>query len=108
MLGCISVVKFAMKPGHSEDFVEICKQNEFRKTNGLFEATLIQTDENKFTRISEFDDISKLVDAQDTFVAYLDTWRHMLENITIDNGVTDLREWADRCSGRAKKILPGT
>ena len=46
MLGYISVVKFVTKPGHSEDFVEICKQNEFRKINGLIEATLIQTDEN--------------------------------------------------------------
>ena len=49
MLGYISVVKFVTKPGHSEDFVEICKQNEFRKIHGLIEATLIQTDENKFT-----------------------------------------------------------
>ena len=81
MLGCISVVKFVTKPGHLEDFVEICKQNEFRKINGLVEVTLIQTDENKFTWISEFDDISELIDAQDTFVAHLDTWRHLLENI---------------------------
>ena len=49
MLGYISVVKFEAKPGHSGEFVEICKQNEFRKINGLIEATLIQTDENKFT-----------------------------------------------------------
>ncbi len=61
MLGYISVVKFVTRPGHSEDFVEICKQNEFRKINGLVEATLIQTDENKFTWISEFDDISSLL-----------------------------------------------
>ena len=69
MLGYISVVKFDTEPGHSGVFVEICKQNEFRKINGLIEARLIQTDENKFTWVSEFDDISKLVDAQDTFVA---------------------------------------
>ena len=107
MLGCISVVKFVTKPGHSEDFVEICKQNEFRKINGLIEATLIQTDENKFTWISEFDDISKLVDAQDTFVAHLDTWRHLLENITIDNGVTD-PESGQIVVRESQKILPGT
>ena len=107
MLGCISVVKFVTKPGHSEDFVEICKQNEFRKIHGLIEATLIQTDENKFTWISEFDDISKLVDAQDTFVAPLDTWRHMLGNITIDNGVTD-PESGQIVVRESQKILPGT
>ena len=73
MLGYISVVKFVTKPGHLEDFFEICKQNDFRKILGLIKATLIQTDENIFTWISEFDDISKLVDAQDTFVAPLDT-----------------------------------
>ena len=49
MLGYISVVKFVTRLGHSEDFVEICKQNEFRKIHGLIEVTLIQTDENKFT-----------------------------------------------------------
>tara|TARA_B100000989_G_C19278322_1_gene359158 strand:- start:188 stop:376 length:189 start_codon:yes stop_codon:yes gene_type:complete len=62
-----------MIPGHSEDFGPICKQNEFRKINGLIEAPLIQIVENKLTRIPEFYDISKLVDAQDTFVAPLDT-----------------------------------
>ena len=107
MLGCISVVKFVTKPGYSEDFVEICKQNEFRKIHGLIAATLIQTDENKFTWISEFDDISKLVDAQDTFVAPLDTWRHMLENITIDNGVTN-PESGQVVVRESQKILPGT
>ena len=107
MLGCISVVKFVPKPGHSEDFVEICKQNEFRKIHGLIEATLIQTDENKFTWISEFDDISKLVDAQDTFVAPLDTWRLMRDNITIDNGVTD-PESGQIVVRESQKILPGT
>ena len=107
MLCCISVVKFVTKPGHSEDFVEICKQNEFRKIHGLIAATLIQTDENKFTWISEFDDISKLVDAQDTFVAHLDTWRRLLENITIDNGVAD-PESGQIVVRESQKILPGT
>ena len=107
MLGYISGVKFVTRPSHSEDFVEICKQNEFRKINGLVEATLIQTDENKFTWISEFDDISKLVDAQDTFVAPLDNWRHMLDNITIDNGVTDPKS-GQIVVRESQKILPGT
>ena len=107
MLGCISVVKSVTKPGHSEDFVEICKQNEFRKIHGLIAATLIQTDQNKFTWISEFDDISKLVDAQDTFVAPLDTWRHMLKNITIENGVTD-SDSGQIVVRESQKILPGT
>ena len=95
-----------MKPCHPQDFVSICKQNEARKTNGLFEAPLIQTDENKFTRILEFDDISKLVDAQDTFVAPLDTWRQMLENITIYKGVTD-PESEQIVVRESQKISPG-
>ncbi len=107
MLGYISVVKFVTKPGHSEDFVERCKQNENQKINGLIEATLIQTDENKFTWISEFDNISKLVDAQDTFVAHLDTWRHLLGNNMIDSGVTD-PESRQIVVRESRKILPGT
>ena len=107
MLGYISVVKFVTRPGHSEDFVEICKQNEFRKIHGLIEATLIQSDENKPTWIFEFDDISKLADAQDTFVAPLDTWKRILENITIDNGVTD-PESGEIVIRESQKILPGT
>ena len=106
MLGYISVVKSVTRPGHSEYFVEICKQNEFRKIHGLIEATLIKTDENKFTWISEFNDISKLIDAQNTFVAHLDTWRHLLENITIDNGVTD-PESGQIVVRESQKILPG-
>ena len=107
MLGYISFVKFMTKLGRSEDFVDICQQNEFRKIHGLIKATLIQTDENRFTWISEFDDIPKLVDAQDTFIAPLDTQGHKLHNITIDNCVTDLKS-GQIVVRESQKILPGT
>ena len=105
MLGYISVVKFVTKPCHLEIFFEVCRHNEFWKIHALVEAMLNQIDENKFTQTSQFDDTSKLVDAQDTFIAHLDTWGHMVENIKIDNGVTD-PEIGQTVVMESQKILP--
>ena len=68
---------------------------------------MIQTDENKFTWIAEYDDISSVVNAQDKLVAILDTQRHMLIDVTDENGVTD-PESGQIVNRESRKVLPGT
>ena len=68
---------------------------------------MIQTDENKFTWIAEYDDISSVVNAQDKLVSILDTQRHMLIDVTDENGVTD-PESGQIVNRESRKVLPGT
>ena len=107
MLGYMSVVKFETKPGYSEAFVQNAKYHPLKDIEGLIEVTLIQTDENKFTWIAEYDDISSVVNAQDKLVAILDTQRHMLIDVTDENGVTD-PESGQIVNRESRKLLPGT
>ena len=87
MLGYMSVVKFETKPGSAEVFVQNHKDHPLKDIEGLIEVTLIQADKNKFTWIAEYDDISSSVNAQDKLVAILDTQRHMLIDVTDENGL---------------------
>ena len=107
MLGYMSVVKFETKPGSAEAFVQNHKDHPLKDIEGLIEVTLIQTDENKFTWIAEYDDISSVVNAQDKLVAILDTQRHMLIDVTDENGVTD-PESGQIVNRESRKVLPGT
>ena len=107
MLGYKSVVKFETKPGSAEAFVQNHKDHPLKDIEGLIEVTLIQTDENKFTWIAEYDDISSVVNAQDKLVSILDTQRHMLIDVTDENGVTD-PESGQIVNRESRKVLPGT
>ena len=104
---CLRVVKFETKPGYAEAFVQNAKDHPLKDIEGLIEVTLIQTDENKFTWIAEYDDISSVVNAQDKLVAILDTQRHMLIDVTDENGVTD-PESGQIVNRESRKVFPGT
>ena len=107
MLGYMSVVKFETKPGSADAFVQNVKNHNLGDIEGLIEHTLIQTDENKFTWVAEYDDISSVVNAQDRLVAVLDTHRPMLVDVTQENGVTD-PESGQIVNRQSRKVLPGT
>ena len=107
MLGYMSVVKFETKPGYVEAFVQNAKYHPLKDIDGLIEVTLIRTDENKFTWIAEYDDILSVINAQDDLVSILDTQRHMLIDVTDENGVTD-PESGQIVNRESQKVLPGT
>ena len=107
MLGYMSVVKFETKLGSADAFVQNVKNHDLGDIDGLIEHTLIQTDENKFTWVAEYDDISSVVNAQDRLLAVLDTHRPMLVDVTEENGVTD-PESGQIVNRQSRKILSGT
>ena len=104
MLGYMSVVKFETKPGSADAFVQNVKKHNLGDIEGLIEHTLIQTDENKFTWVAEYDDISSVVNAQDRLIAVLDTHRPMLFDVT---EATD-PESGQIVNRQSRKVLPGT
>ena len=103
----MSVMKFETKPGSADAFVQNLKNPNLGDIKGLIEHTLIQTDENKFTRVAEYDDISSVVNAQDRLLAVLDTHRPMLVDVTEENCVTD-PESRQIVNRQSRKVLPDT
>ena len=100
-------MKFETKPGSADAFVQNLKNPNLGDIKGLIEHTLIQTDENKFTRVAEYDDISSVVNAQDRLLAVLDTHRPMLVDVTEENCVTD-PESRQIVNRQSRKVLPDT
>ena len=89
MLGYISVVKQRTKPEYTNEYIEIFKEMSIKDIQGIRRRSLIQTDENNFMGVLEYDDISSLVEAQDTLVSFLDRLWHCLVEVDDEGNVTE-------------------
>ena len=89
MLGYISVVKQRTKPEYIDEYIKIFKEMSIKDIQGIRRRSLIQTDENNFMGVLEYDDISSLVEAQDTLVSFLDRLRHCLVEVDDEGNVTE-------------------
>ena len=89
MLGYISVVKQRTKPEYTDEYIKIFKEMSIKDIQGIRRRSLIQTDENNFMGVLEYDDISSLVEAQDTLVSFLDRLRHCLVEVDDEGSVTE-------------------
>ena len=89
MLGYISVVKQRTKPEFTDEYIKIFKEMSIKDIQGIRRRSLIQTDENNFMGVLEYDDISSLVEAQDTLVSFLDRLRHCLVEVDDEGNVTE-------------------
>jgi quinol monooxygenase YgiN len=81
-------VRFKVKPGRDEEFVE-AHRNAERNWPGLRQANLIKTGDSTYCIVAEWDDMESLGAARPHMVATLDTFRHVLEDLGGDLGVTD-------------------
>ena len=89
MLGYISVVKQRTKPEYTEEYIKIFKEMSIKDIQGIQRRSLVQTDENNFMGVLEYDDITSLVEAQDTLVSFLDRLRHCLVEVDDEGSVTE-------------------
>ena len=83
-----NTVRFKVKPGQDEAFIEAHRKVE-RNWPGLRCANVIKTGEGTYCIIGEWDDMDSLAAARPHMVATLDTFRHTLEELGGDLGVTD-------------------
>lgn len=83
-----NAVRFNVKPGRDEEFIEAHRQVE-RDWAGLRRANLIKTGEGRYCVIAEWDDMDSLAAARPQMVATLDSFRNMLEDLGGELGVTD-------------------
>jgi hypothetical protein len=83
-----NVVRFRVKPGMEDEFVE-----SHRKLQPAFEGflggNLIQTGEQTFCLIGEWQSFPSIVAARPQMIALLDAYRDMLEDLGGELGITD-------------------
>ena len=83
-----NTIRFKVKNGRDEEFIDAHRKAE-RNWPGLRHANLLQTGEGTYCIIAEWDDMDSLAAARPHMVATLDTFRHLLEDLGGDLGVTD-------------------
>ena len=83
-----NAVRFTVKPGREQDFLDAHKAVD-RNWPGLRHANLIKTGDQTYCIIGEWDDMDSLANARPFMLATLDTFRDTLEELGGDLGVTD-------------------
>lgn len=83
-----NVVRFRVKPGMEEAFVESHRrlQPEFE---GFLGGSLIKTGDQSFCLIGEWQSFPSIVAARPQMIAILDAYRDMLEELGGELGITD-------------------
>jgi heme-degrading monooxygenase HmoA len=84
-----NVVRFRVKPGRDNDFIEKNREMGKEKISGLRKGALVKTGERSYCLVGEWDSFDAIVAARPTLIASLDGMRDMLEDLGGGLGVTD-------------------
>jgi hypothetical protein len=84
-----NVVRFRVKPGRDNDFIEKNREMGKEKISGLRKGALVKTGERSYCLVGEWDSFDAIVAARPTLIASLDNMRDMLEDLGGGLGVTD-------------------
>ena len=83
----MNVVRFQVKPEFKD--VIVSKFAAFERPPGYEMGRLIQTGEFTYCSVGEWDNQESLVNARPAMIGFLDSVRHMLDEISPELGVTD-------------------
>ncbi|MGA1722160.1 MAG: DUF718 domain-containing protein [bacterium] len=83
----MNVIRFRVKPEFKD--VIVSKFAEFEIPSGYQMGRLIQTGEFTYCSVGEWDNQESLINARPAMIGFLDSVRHMLEEISPELGVTD-------------------
>ena len=83
----ICVVKFKVKEGEESNFTDSMKK--FTNPEGVISRKVIKTGDRSYCSVVEWIDEGSLANARQQMIAYLDTIRDILEEISPELGVTD-------------------
>ena len=89
MSGFSNVVRFVVKEGSENDFLEVFKT--FSKEEGEIYSFLVQTGDREYVAVGTWESEDALVNARPSLIGNLDKMRDFLEEISTDLGVTDPR-----------------
>ena len=83
----VSIVRCKTKPGCEENFIK--NGEKFPMPKGAITHTMIKTGESTYCSFTIWEEEQALVDARPEMIAFLDTIRGDLEELSPDLGVTD-------------------
>ena len=83
-----NAVRFKVKAGREQQFLDAHNKVAFAWP-GLSHANIIKTGEHTFCVIAEWTDMDAIVNARDSMIATLDSFRDTLEDLGGGLGVTD-------------------
>ena len=83
----MNVVRFQVKPEFKD--VIVSKFAEFERPSGYQMGRLIRTGEFTYCSVGEWDSQESLVNARPAMIGFLDSVRHMLDEINPELGLTD-------------------
>ena len=89
MSGFSNVVRFVVKEGSENDFIEVFKT--FSNEEGEIYSMLVQTGEREYVAVGTWESEDALVNARPAMIGNLDKMRNFLEEISPELGVTDPR-----------------
>ena len=82
-----NVVRYKVMPEHKDEFIQVMSKMELMESN--LSRKLIQTGDCQFCEIYEWETEEALASAMSNMIKFLDTFRHMLEEISpvfLENG----------------------
>ena len=83
-----NVVRFRVKPGGDQEFLDAHKKIQ-SDWSGLKHVNIIKTGERSYCIVAEWTDMDSLAKARPNMIATLDSFRHTLEDLGGGLGVTD-------------------
>lgn len=83
-----NAVRFRVKPGHEQEFLDAHKAMA-RDWTGLIHVNIIKTGERSYCIIGEWTGMDAMAKARPEMIATLDSFRHLLEDLGGGLGVTD-------------------
>jgi hypothetical protein len=87
-MAAFNVVRFQVKPGREQDFLDAHKKVH-AEWPGLAKVNMIKTGDRSYRFIAEWSDMSDLVAARPNMISVLDSFRDTLEDLGGNLGVTD-------------------
>jgi hypothetical protein len=86
-----NIVRFRVKPGREEAFVEAIGADLRKGLPGLIGGALVKTGDRDYCEIGHWESFSHMVDARPAMIQSLDSVRDMLEELGDGLGVTEAR-----------------
>lgn len=87
-MSAFNAVRFRVKPGRDQEFLD-AHRAVASQWPGLERANIIKTGDRSYCIIAEWTDFDALAKARPKMIATLDTFRHALDDLGADLGVTD-------------------
>jgi Antibiotic biosynthesis monooxygenase len=84
-----NIVRFRVKPGREEEFVDLHRDFEMDALDGMRRVALVDTGDGTYCILGEWESFDDLANARPLMIGMLDQLRDVLEEISPELGVTD-------------------